>query len=447
METAMTQRPMAWIARLALMTIAATTIVAGQTQTPPQPTQTPQTPQTQTGQPATVFRATANFVSTDLRARDSKGQFVPDMRADEFEIYEDGVKQQVSYFLPVIGGRPMGSVASTAPAPASTGGLILPRSVPPPDASGRIFIIFIDDLHLQANLTPKTRDLLKQIRDTLVKDNDLVGFVSSGYSSIATDIQYDYEHRRFNEAIKKTMGGGQTTDEIIKAPEGQDGPSGIRYLAHVAFGTANDILQKATKITNRRKSFIYISSGYDFDPFKDSRLKYAQDLYSVPDKNDPNGNIEQSTDAHNYNDPFAKQGQNFAEADLVAELAELVRAANRANVTFYTIDPRGLVSMMDIDQSLTWEEWNDNIRETVTSLQVLGEQTGGFCICMNNKFKEGLERIDAATSDYYMIGYNSSNPDPLKYVRKIEIKSTRAGVNAVGYRDTYTLKRPSKKDK
>jgi hypothetical protein len=177
---------------------------------------------------------------------------VPDLRADEVQVYEDGVLQKISVFLPIIGGRPMGSVATAAPPPASSGGLILPRTIPPPDASGRIFIVFIDDLHLQAAMTPKTKELLKQIRDTLVKDSDLVGFVSSGYSSIASDIQYDYQHKRFDEAIKKTMGGGQTTDEIIKAPESQEGPAGTRYLAHVAFGTANDILQQAAKITNRR---------------------------------------------------------------------------------------------------------------------------------------------------------------------------------------------------
>ena len=218
-----------------------------------------------------------------------------------------------------------------------------------------------------------------------------------------------------------------------------------RYLAHVAFGTAHDILKQAEKITNRRKSFLYISSGYDFNPFKDSRLKYQQDLYAVPDTDNPQ--IEKSTDAHNYNDPFSKQGQQFAEADLVAELAELIRAANRANVTFYTIDPRGLMSMMDIDQTLTWEEWQDNVRETVTSLRVLGDQTGGFCICETNDFKSGFARIDAETSDYYILGYNSSNPDPLKYVRKIEIKITRPGVRAENYRESYSLKRPSKKDK
>src|SRR5262245_23411288 len=193
----MAQRPTAWIARLTLATIAATTIVSGQTQTPA--TQTPQ------GQPGTVFRATANSVSQNIIPRDSKGQFVSDLRSDEIQVFEDGVLQKVTVFLPVIGGRPMGSVATAAPPAASSGGLILPRTIPPPDASGRIFIVFIDDLHLLASMTPRTKDLLKQIRDTLVKDNDLVGFVSSGYSSIASDIQYDYQHKRFDEAIKKTM--------------------------------------------------------------------------------------------------------------------------------------------------------------------------------------------------------------------------------------------------
>jgi VWFA-related protein len=442
------KNPMTWIARTLAVAIAATTIVSGQTQTKPTQTQSsekPPTPQAPTGQ-ASVFRATINSISTSVHARDAKGTFVPDLRQDEFQVYEDGVLQKVTSFFTMIGGRATSSSVATA-APAPTDGLILPRAVPPPDASGRIFIIFIDDLHLAANLTPKTRSLLEQIRDTLVKDNDLVGFVSSGYSSIATDIQYDYEHRRFNEAIKKTMGGGQTTDEIIKSPDSQDGPSGTRYLARVAFSTANDILVKAANIKNRRKSFIYVSSGYDFNPFKDSRLKYQQDLYSVPDKGDTNGQITQNTDAHNYDDPFSKQGQQFAEADLIAELAELIRQANRSNVSFYPIDPRGLESMMDIGETLTWEEWQDNLRETTTSLQVLGDQTGGFCICMTNEYKKGIARIDAATSDYYMIGYTSSNPDPLKISRKIEIRVTRPGVTAENYTTQYDLKKPGKKDK
>ena len=99
----MAQRPTAWIARLTLATIAATTIVSGQTQTP-QPTQTPQS------QPGTIFRATANNITETLLARDAKGQFVPDLRADEVQVYEDGVLQKIVNFPTVIGGRQMGTL-------------------------------------------------------------------------------------------------------------------------------------------------------------------------------------------------------------------------------------------------------------------------------------------------------------------------------------------------
>jgi VWFA-related protein len=395
-----------------------------------------------------VFRAIANSVSTNVLARDDKGQFVPDLRQDEFQVFEDGVPQKLTTFLTFVGGRATGTPLTTVAGPPVAEGLVLPRTVPPPDASGRIFIIFIDDLHIAPGLTPKARFLLQQIRDTIVKDNDLVGFVSSGYSSIATDIQYDYHHQRFDAAIKKTTGGALSSDDIIKSPAGQEGPAGIRYMARTAFSTAMDILKQAEKITNRRKSFIYLSTGYDFDPYKDSRLKYIQDMYGVPDKNADGTPVTQTdTSNQNYTDPFAKLGDSFAETDLIAEVAEIVREANRANVTFYPVDPRGLVGMMDINEQLTYEEWHENLLVTTSSLMVLGEQTGGFCVCMRNDYKQAFQRIDAETSDYYMIGYNSTNPDPLKYVRKIEIKITRPGVRAENYRTEYTLKRPSKKDK
>jgi hypothetical protein len=56
-----------------------------------------------------------------------------------------------------------------------------------------------------------------------------------------------------------------------------------------------------------------------------------------------------------------------------------------------------------------------------------------------------LQKIDNMTSDYYMIGYNTSNPDPFKLTRKIEIRVKRPDVQVVAGRDykaTYYLKRP-----
>jgi hypothetical protein len=79
----------------------------------------------------------------------------------------------------------------------------------------------------------------------------------------------------------------------------------------------------------------------------------------------------------------------------------------------------------------------------VDSLKTIADLTGGFCICNSNDFKKGLERIDAETSDYYILRYYSSNPDPMRRVRKIEIKVKRDDVQ-VTHRSQWTLPLPSR---
>ena len=132
----------------------------------------------------------------------------------------------------------------------------------------------------------------------------------------------------------------------------------------------------------------------------------------------------------------------FADADLVRELAEVTRAANRANATLYTIDPRGLVAGTDLDEQLDPVEFGEHVRKTQDSLRVLAEQTGGIAVVNQNNFDKALKRIDAETSDYYVVGYYSSNPDPLKRTRKIEVKVNREGLN-VWSRTSYTLRQPA----
>jgi VWFA-related protein len=405
--------------------ILATSIVYAQQTTKPQ-TQTP------------VFRTTTDYVSTDVIVRDTAGKFVSDLKAEDFDVLEDGVPQKVSTFVAVIGGRALTEIGPAA-APRSEG-LILPSARPPSDTSGRIFIIFIDDLHLQPLDTPKAKWVLEQVRDTILHDGDLVGMVSTGYSSIATDITYDYNRARLNEAIKKLAGSGMTPSDIIAAGQTSQGPAGLRYNAQTAFSTAYDILQQAAKVTNRRKAFIYISSGYDFNPFKDSRYQAMQEKYAVP-QGTPGYEATGSVNDVGYQNPFETNGQQFAESDLIAEVAELTRAARRANVTFYAVDPRGLIADKDINLTISSEEWRQFVDTSISSLKVLSDETGGFCICNTNEFKRGLQRVDNEMSDYYIIGYTSTNPDPLKIRRRIEIKVKRPGLEKPVYREQYTIKR------
>lgn len=383
-----------------------------------------------------VIRRSVDLVSTDVIVRDNKGQFIADLGKGDFDVYEDGVKQELVSFILTHGGRVYNS--TPAPAPPVMEGIILPASRPTNDAAGRIWLIFVDDLHLDFPNTGRIKNLFKQISKELVHEGDMFGIVSTGPSSLAIDLTYD--RKRLDEAIDKISGAGLKPNEILEAPVGAEGPSEVRYRAHVAFDTAYNIMKTLESVHNRRKAFIYVSNGYDFDPFAETRKKQADEKWKElnPNAGNDSGDGSNNSDSSDIN-PFLMQGNEFSFADLANELSELTREANRANTTIYTIDPRGLVGMPDLDQNVDMMDFQNYIRTSQDSLRVLSEQTGGFATINQNDFNKALQRIDSETSDYYVLGYYSSNPDPTQRRRKVEIKVNRSNLN-LRYRTEYTLK-------
>jgi VWFA-related protein len=304
-------------------------------------------------------------------------------------------------------------------------GIILPPNRPRGDTAGRIVVIIIDDFHLEPAQAQKTRQIVGQILRELIHDGDMFGIVSTGYSSISEQLTYD--RPVLESAISRIQGNGLRPREIIEGAQGPQGPTELRHRAHVAMSLANEQMRNLEKVQNRRKAVLYISTGYDFNPFEQSRLE-DQALRARVDAADL------------QNDPFYRTQQSsqmLAEADLIGELAELTRAANRANATIYTIDPRGLSAGPDIDADIRVPEWNAYLRDSQNSLRVIAEETGGFALVNTNDIAGGLRRIDAETSDYYVLAYDSSNHDPLRRLRRIEVKTTRPGAT-VFHRTSYT---------
>ena len=377
-----------------------------------------------------TFRVNIDAVQTDAIVRNAQDQFVADLTKNDFEIYEDGVKQDLTSLTLVHGGR-VHNLATPPPPPVEEG-IILPPSRPTNDAAGRIFLIIVDDLHLDFRNTGRIRDLFKRISKSLIHEGDMFSIVSTGPSSLAIDPTYD--RKILDEAIKKITGNGLKPADIIQGAESADGPSEVRYRAHVAFSTAYDMLSQMERINNRRKAVVWVSQGYDFDPFHQSRLG-----------EDPvfGGRFGQTREEGQQMQDSMRQNNQFADADLARELAEVTRTANRANATLYTIDPRGLVAGSDLDENLDPQEYGEHVRKTQDSLRVLAEETGGIAVVNQNNFDKALKRIDAETSDYYVLGYYSTNPDPLKRTRKIEVKVSRPGLN-VWSRTSYSLRLPGK---
>ncbi len=67
------------------------------------------------------------------------------------------------------------------------------------------------------------------------------------------------------------------------------------------------------------------------------------------------------------------------------------------------------------------------MRKSQDSMRVLAEETGGIAVVNMNNFDKALKQIDAASSDYYVLGYYSSNPDPTKRRRQVEVKVVAEG--------------------
>jgi len=383
----------------------------------------------QAPRPAPTFRATTTLVTTDVIPRDESGRFVSDLTAAEFTVVEDGVPQTLESFSLVRGGR---TTSLLAPAPPVVEGVILPpRQGTPGGSGGRVVLIVVDDLHFEVEYTPHVRRLVQTLATTLLHDDDLVAMISSGPSAI--EIGGTRDRTRIAAAASGIRGSGLTAAEIFQLPETSQGAADVRRRAQVAFQTAYRMVRELEQVRDRRKVVLYISSGYDLDPFAAGRQ--SADRIQGGRAADPTRLL---VEAQN---PYQRLPAVTADLDLFAYMRELTLAANRANATLYTVDPRGLSGVVDAGQAIDQSEWRAVLQKTQSSLRYLAQETGGYAVVNVNDFAHEFARIDAETSDYYLLGYYSTNPDPSRRVRTLEVKVRRPGVT-VAARSAYSLRSP-----
>ena len=375
-----------------------------------------------------TFRAGVTLVTTDVIVRNDKGQFVADLTRDNFTVLEDGQPQAIESFSMVQGGRTFNLLTpSAAPVPE---GLVLPQSrARTADTTGRVLLILVDDLHFEAELTPHVRRLLQTIIDTMVHDGDLVSVLSTGPSFI--EVGPTYDRKLLAETANKIRGSGYTPSDIFNMMETSQGPGDIRNRVQLAFYTAYNILAQLADVANRRKAVLFISAGYDFDPFAEGRAgtdrvmggRYANPIAKLIDEDNP----------------FFSLARVTSDIDLYRLTRELTLSANRANASIYTIDPRGLAGVTDVGQYVDQSEWRTYIQKTTSTLRYMAEETGGFAIINTNDFASELKRVDAETSDYYVLGFYSTNQDSSQRVRRLDVKVDRAGLTLQSRR-AYSLR-------
>src|ERR1044072_1564749 len=155
--------------------------------TPSQTTQQP--PPSPQGED--VIRITSDLVQTDVMVFDKSGKFVEGLKPEQFELKVDGHALAVSFFESVKAGtfdEEAQLAAARGRSRADRAGLSVPLD------RGRLFILFLDDLHVSPGNLSRTRDVMLRFVDEQLGQNDEAAvFTASGQLGFLQQMTGDKE--------------------------------------------------------------------------------------------------------------------------------------------------------------------------------------------------------------------------------------------------------------
>jgi VWFA-related protein len=121
----------------------------------------------------------------------------------------------------------------------------------------------------------------------------------------------------------------------------------------------------------------------------------------------------------------------LAQMDNDTYFRTILDDANRANVSFYPVDPRGLPvwdAPLGPEKPPTILEDQANLKTRREAMYDMAAATDGLAVMTNNDLNAGLKRIQDDLTSYYLLGYYSTNSKLDGKFRKITVRIKRPGV-------------------
>jgi VWFA-related protein len=374
--------------------------------------------------PPLVFRTEVNYVEVDAFVTDQKGQFVDSLQRGDFEVFEDGKRQELVTFGMV-----------DVPVERADAPLFVKQPIEPDVQTnakpfdGRIYLLVLDDLHTDMFYTSRVRAAAKRFVQFEMGANDLAAVVSTGGSLDAAQ-EFTGNKRLLTTAIDRFIGRALRAATLSKLEDynrmrqtplaadatPRDTEEAERgFNARNTLSTIRQLSDFMAGVRGRRKALVLFSQGIDYDILDVFNNQYASDVRD--------------------------------------ETREAIAAATRANVNIYSVDPRGLADMAGDSMQLTGVDpsadpslhldttgLQNELRLQLDSLRVLSDETGGFAAINSNDFTRAFDRIRDENSHYYLLGYYPSNDRRDGRMRKIDVRVARPGLS-VRARKSYVAPR------
>ncbi|HWX41009.1 MAG TPA: VWA domain-containing protein [Blastocatellia bacterium] len=414
-------------------------------------------------------------VVLDVVVRDKKGRPVKDLGKTDFEIYEDGVKQNIESFrlyqreagreaTPAVGDSGKAAAPSTsAPHPAT----VTARS--PFEGVSVVALVF-------DRLSPNARELAHKaaasyVSETLKRD-DLAGVFAIDLSLHVVQ-PYTNDTRLLSSAVDRAVSisantfasnaaqASQQMEQAGKMQEQADAATGAAAgaggqsagAAAAAAGASNAAAQLAQLQANMLNTFEVLERNEQGYATTNALLSIISPLGNIPGRKAI---------------IFFSEGLSIPTA-VEHRFRSVINAANRANVTFYPIDAAGLRAtsvLVETSDELkgianqrsrqvatgredrsgrpmsTVMERNENLLRSNPEggLGQLADETGGFLIRDKNNLSAGLVHIDEDMRSHYVLTYVPKNQDYDGKFRQVSVKLSRSGLDLQTRKGYFALR-------
>jgi VWFA-related protein len=322
-----------------------------------------------------VIRVNVELVQVDATVTNSKGEFVTDLKAEDFVILQDDKPQEITNFS-LVRTREAAKRDSTVKK-ESPKGTFLPPPPPPPlkrDKVRRTIALVVDDLGISMENMGQARRSIKKWIDEEMQSDDLVALVLTGGGEGALQ-QFTNDKRSLYAAVTRVQ--YNPASRVGTTALSGLSSSGDERNMNLTLLTLQSIKQVVSALKNLpgRKNLIFFSES-------------MQTQF----------NFSQASDLH-----------------IKLLLQETVDLANKWAVVIYTIDPRGVMGFMSAEDDFSQMAPEDiaavggqrSAQLTISrdGMAKMAVETGGLAIQNRNNIERALFNVVDDGDGYYLIGY------------------------------------------
>jgi VWFA-related protein len=317
-----------------------------------------------------------------------------------------------------------------------------------------VFVLFLDTKHVQIAGSYRAQAPITRLLNRVIGQDDMVGVMTPEMS--ARNLTLARRTGTIEGILKENWHWGERDQIVRNDPREQEieqcypdmGPTyGIagamisRRREGRTLDALEDLIIHLEGIREERKFVVLLSEGWLLrgrDPQLARPLETPGGGRQIPGGPTPLGT---GPDGRLAIDPNRGSGSMascererslLAQEDHASRFLELLQRANRANVSFYPVDARGMVVFDEPDVNrIDVPPFADGerLRARGESLRTLALNTDGFAIVGTNAIDKALERMVEDTGAYYLLGYYSTNTRLDGRFRKLTVRVKRKGAD------------------